>query len=1023
MDAIRGIEPGRARQCVLLVTGDVAFSGKPEEYRLASDFLAGLRQRLESETDNPVEVILIPGNHDCDFAFDSKARGLLRDASLNCGDADASVVDIATNVQSAFFEFRSTFAKGACPQGLERLFQTVEIPVAGGRLYVNAYNTAWLSTLSEKPGELFMPVTRLTPPDQRDGLVVSVFHHPYGWLEPNNARDFRNLIERTSDFALTGHEHVPGVRDVSNRDGSTQHYIEGGVLQDNDDPAQSWFHVIVLDLLNNQHKTVTLTWNGERYSTSCEDAWSSIPWNSLRQRREFQFQQGYAEELDHSDFRFSTARRQFSLSDLFLYPELTVSSPRDQARRIDPKLGKPEATRVRSEQFLDFIREQRKVILYGPEKSGKTTLSKRLQVELYEGGMVPVRLDASHLKDLQPAKVWKTVEEAFEEQYDKGTEAYRQLPGEKRAFLVDNFHSEVLDHRQKEALVEQLTKLGDCVVLFSGDELAVDEFVIARSLKPLLEFKRCEIQPFGYSLRSQLIRRWYTTSDAYTSDVAALRRKCLQVEQFVNNMLGAQLITPYPFAVLIILQQIETSLGHDITSASYSAFCELYVKQQLALMSEATKIDLGTFGAVLEEFAYRLYESRQRTISRPAFEALVAEYSRSKLIRVDPQRLIDALQSRGFLRNTASGIEFLYNYQFHYFTAAHVDSLLKTDPDKGREVVAGLVENLHLENNANIVVLLGHLSKDPRIMQAVLEKARSLLEAQQACDFDRSTEFVARLTDRVPQLVYQDSDPEANHTEKLKLHDARAEGDQEARTPAETLARPDPERYDHSVDEIDETLRNFITLNRVSKTVDVMGQMLRSYVGSIDGETKVRAMRECYDLTMRGLGFLYTLIENNLEEAVQFVGELFLERQPTWKSLEKRELEERVRHFIFNLCTLLAQAFLQRLTNAVGARNLELVFNHLLEDAPVSYHLIDYCIRTWALDQVDIQRVKELKRLTRSKLLAYTLLMRLTLTHFYLYHVDPRKVQQICAELGIEYRAAVLADLRGRDQKRNLHRG
>jgi hypothetical protein len=402
VDAIRGIEPGRARQCVLLVTGDVAFSGKPEEYRLASDFLAGLRQRLESETDNPVEVILIPGNHDCDFAFDSKARGLLRDASLNCGDADASVVDIATNVQSAFFEFRSTFAKGACPQGLERLFQTVEIPVAGGRLYVNAYNTAWLSTLSEKPGELFMPVTRLTPPDQRDGLVVSVFHHPYGWLEPNNARDFRNLIERTSDFALTGHEHVPGVRDVSNRDGSTQHYIEGGVLQDNDDPAQSWFHVIVLDLLNNQHKTVTLTWNGERYSTSCEDAWSSIPWNSLRQRREFQFQQGYAEELDHSDFRFSTARRQFSLSDLFLYPELTVSSPRDQARRIDPKLGKPEATRVRSGQFLDFIREHRKVMLYGPEKSGKTTLSKRLQVELYEAGMVPVRLDVSRLKDLQP---------------------------------------------------------------------------------------------------------------------------------------------------------------------------------------------------------------------------------------------------------------------------------------------------------------------------------------------------------------------------------------------------------------------------------------------------------------------------------------------------------------------------------------------------------------------------------------------------------------------------------------------
>ena len=32
-------------------------------------------------------------------------------------------------------------------------------------------------------------------------------HHPYGWLEPVNARALRAAIETASDVVLTGHEH------------------------------------------------------------------------------------------------------------------------------------------------------------------------------------------------------------------------------------------------------------------------------------------------------------------------------------------------------------------------------------------------------------------------------------------------------------------------------------------------------------------------------------------------------------------------------------------------------------------------------------------------------------------------------------------------------------------------------------------------------------------------------------------------------------------------------------------------
>lgn len=58
----------------LLITGDTAFSGKAVEYKIAEDFLKNLKSKLESYSKKNVNIIVIPGNHDCDFSLDNKAR-------------------------------------------------------------------------------------------------------------------------------------------------------------------------------------------------------------------------------------------------------------------------------------------------------------------------------------------------------------------------------------------------------------------------------------------------------------------------------------------------------------------------------------------------------------------------------------------------------------------------------------------------------------------------------------------------------------------------------------------------------------------------------------------------------------------------------------------------------------------------------------------------------------------------------------------------------------------------------------
>ncbi|MEW6061827.1 MAG: hypothetical protein AB1600_07795, partial [Bacteroidota bacterium] len=46
----------------LVVTGDIAFSGKEKEYEIGSNFLKGLKTKLENYSKKKVQILTIAGN-------------------------------------------------------------------------------------------------------------------------------------------------------------------------------------------------------------------------------------------------------------------------------------------------------------------------------------------------------------------------------------------------------------------------------------------------------------------------------------------------------------------------------------------------------------------------------------------------------------------------------------------------------------------------------------------------------------------------------------------------------------------------------------------------------------------------------------------------------------------------------------------------------------------------------------------------------------------------------------------------
>jgi calcineurin-like phosphoesterase family protein len=96
-----------ASHVFIVISGDIAFSGKAEEYALASRFLRDIESAIRIEKTIPISFVIAPGNHDCDFAACSSVRTMAIDSidRSDCPAVDDEIIGQCTKVQLRFSSF------------------------------------------------------------------------------------------------------------------------------------------------------------------------------------------------------------------------------------------------------------------------------------------------------------------------------------------------------------------------------------------------------------------------------------------------------------------------------------------------------------------------------------------------------------------------------------------------------------------------------------------------------------------------------------------------------------------------------------------------------------------------------------------------------------------------------------------------------------------------------------------------------------------------------------------------------
>jgi hypothetical protein len=189
------------------------------------------------------------------------------------------------------------------------------------------------------------------------------------------------------------------------------------------------------------------------------------------------------------------------------------------------------------------------------------------------------------------------------------------------------------------------------------------------------------------------------------------------------------------------------------------------------------------------------------------------------------------------------------------------------------------------------------------------------------------------------------------------------------------------------------------------RTMQILGQLLKNFPGTLGGDQKERLARAVYGVALRTLGAVQQLLRASPEEHVQMVMDALREEDA---DLSVNELADAARRTVQWQWFQMALGVTQRAAADVGHPILDPVFDDIEAADPVAaIRLISSAIQLDRAGRFPEERVRELAAKFRSNPLALGVLRSLVVTHFHLFDVDRDKKQSICALLDIQYKPAL----------------
>ncbi|MCY3981577.1 MAG: metallophosphoesterase [Alphaproteobacteria bacterium] len=269
----RQIEDQRAQGTAadfILLTGDVAYSGKSEEYALAADFLNALCVAASVPKER---VFCIPGNHDIDrdrqrLCF-CGARATLRDPSrvdaiLEGGEDLETLLERQANYRD--FQ-RQYFSEQERTRTADGLGYVSWLTVEDVRFAIIGLDSAWLACGGVNDhGKLLVGERQVIDAcrlarqrNEPAHIVIAMIHHPLHLLQDFDRRTAMNRVEEACHFLHCGHLHEPEARMAGAQERGCLTIAAGASFETRQ--SHNGYSIVTLDLVRATRRIDTFQYN------------------------------------------------------------------------------------------------------------------------------------------------------------------------------------------------------------------------------------------------------------------------------------------------------------------------------------------------------------------------------------------------------------------------------------------------------------------------------------------------------------------------------------------------------------------------------------------------------------------------------------------------------------------------------------------------------------------------------------------------------------------------------------------
>jgi hypothetical protein len=759
--------------------------------------------------------------------------------------------------------------------------------------------------------------------------------------------------------------------------------LEGGILQDLNDPDRSEFYAVVVDADAKKQRIIGFTWNGTRYIPAGSDdpeqynLWEDFAQNRLRLRDTFQLLPEFETYLEDPELTLThSTRGELTLSDIYVFPDL---------KRVN-LTGEKGLKIVRGEDIPALVASTPCLFIIGDDVSGKTGLAKSLFKHLRSIGDVPILIDAA-VVSLTPERCNEQLERCFTETYAASAlDAYRQLDRASRVVIIDNYHLLKLTSRARMRLLENLRKQSFRLIVFAHD-IAItlhDMSEAGDAIAGELPFSYFAILPFGPLRRNRLVEKWLLLSNDVDKDTAPFVHNLQSIIRTIDTLVGQNYVPAYPPYVLAVLQGNEAGSEIDVNASTHGYLYELFIKAAVAKAGSAVAYNI--LSVYLTHLAHWMFSNDRRDIAegelRILHETLQERFEVLGAFEERAQQLLDIR----LLRRGNDLYTFKHPYIYYYFLALYLrdnlgDAAVRRD-------VQSLAAELYKEESASTLLFLAHLSKDRFIIEVLLATAGAQFKGVKEAALDKDVAFLNKLDGTIRKLQLPDQAPRQGREEYL-----------------ESLERTEEEqvRFEKEQQGNIESAKSILgRLNSALKTIQILGQLLKNFPADFDRAEKDQLINACCSVGGRVLGEILGSVERNETMFLQDMLRLIARRKP---DLPAKKLRERAISAVTGLSELAATGMIIRMSHSLGSKELTTTYERIfppMESAIM--RLVYVALRLEHYVEFPEGLIREEAKDMRSNAFGFRILRSLVVRYLTLFPTDFRLKQRLSENLKLDFK-------------------